>query len=255
MAGIDIQAQGEELNNMAPSPESSLLVIGIALYLFDSARLIYPSEGILIASNERWRTSLGFDQFQLAGKNVLFFSPIAPGHAAFRAIWFDTTAVDPAALAGVLRDRANSLRVLSWPVTIQLIVMFIVVPVCLFHFPGMPLAVALGFLYANAMGSLCVVAIRRKRFELRWGQVAVIAFECLVCIPLSINLLRKLSFGFSPTRNMIAVSRLLLDDGTYRKAAHALQERIAAALDEEEEGTEDYLELTRLRDSVQVVSA
>lgn len=234
------------------SPELTLVLVGIGLYLVDSMRLLRPSDGVFLVSRKIWRASLGFEQMQFAGKHLALLSPTAPGCPAFQFTWYDETAVNPLAIAESLRARASSLRFLAVPVSLQLVVMFAVVPYCLFRFPGAPLAIAIGILYVNAIVALCMVALRRERLELSWAKFAAIAIECLICIPLSINLLRKLSLNFEPVKNMISVARSLLGEEKYREAANALEKRIAAALEVEEAGTNGYLELVRLRDSIRL---
>lgn len=234
------------------SPELTLVLVGIGLYLVDSIRLLPPSDGVFLVSGQVWRASLGFEQMQFSGKHLALLSPVAPGHPAFQFTWYDETVVNSPAIAELLRARASKLRFLSIPVTLQLVVMFVVVPFCLFRFPGAPLASAVGILYVNAFVALCMVAFRRERLDLHWARFAAIALECLICIPLSINLLRKLSLNFEPVKNMISVAPSLLSDEKYREAAIALGKRIATALEVEEVGTNGYLELVRLRESIRL---
>ena len=234
------------------SPELTLVLVGTGIYLVDSIRLLRPSDGVFLVSGNIWRASLGFEHMQFSGKHPALLSPIAPGCPAFQFTWYDETAVNSLAIAELLRARASKLRFLSVPVSLQLVMMFAVVPYCLFRFPGAPLAIAFGMLYVNAIVALCMVALKREHLDLPWARFAAIALECLICIPLSINLLRKLSLNFEPVKNMISVARSLLGDEKYRDAANALEARIAAALEVEETGTNTYLELMRLRDSIRL---
>jgi hypothetical protein len=237
------------------SAELTLVLLALGLYVFDSLRLMHPSEGVFLASGRNWHASFGTDQMQLSGKNLFLFSPLAPGRPAFRSTWFDETAVDAAQAAGLLRARAEGLRFLFWPVTVQLVVMFTVVPVCLFRFPGEPLVLALVFLYVNALFALGLVALWRKRLAIGWGRFALIAVECLVCIPYSINLVRKLSLAYAPADNMVEIAKALLDEAALFDAAAVLDKRIATALEVEDEGSENQLELLRLRERMRVRAA
>lgn len=235
---------------MGISTELSLLLIGLALYLTDSVCLLYSNEGVLIAARDTWRISLGSDHLLLAGKNLFLLPPLNPSAPVFRLLWPGAQGVDSRALAMSLRNRASALRFLLPQVFVQFVAMFIVVPFCLLRFPGIPLLVALAFLYVNALCALAFVAIRRKSLELPWKSFTSIAIECLICIPFSINLLRKLSLRIDVPGDMVTIARELLPATDYQHMAEVLSKRVEEAIEYEEEGTERYLDLVRLRDEL-----
>jgi hypothetical protein len=239
------------------STELSLVLLAIGLYMVDCLRLLHWNEGVLRVSGGRWRASLGAERFQILRRHPYLVPLLLPASPVFRMNWLaapvsnaaSNAASDfaSAAAAARLRELAAALRPLAPYAWLQLLVMFVVVPLCLFRFPGMPLLLAVGYLYVNAIVHLAMSALKRKKLALPWQAVAVVAAECLVCIPFSINLVRKLAARTGDAGNLVPLARELLSTVAYAEFAGALSLRIEGLLETADEGSEHHLMLSRVR--------
>jgi hypothetical protein len=148
-------------------------------------------------------------------------------------------AVVPAALAG--------LPALVWTMWIAL---FVVVPVLLMvRRDPVLLAVTVAVLYACAMAALVLVWRRREALRLDTRRFAVLAFECIACVPCAVNLIRKLSMSWSYREDFVHAAERLLDESQQSDVRRACLARIDEQIEAEsdENAATDAMRRARLR--------
>ncbi len=234
---------------MTLSTELSLVLLATSLYVVDCVRLLHWNEGVLIAGGG-WHASLGAERFQIVRRHPYFLPLLLPACPVFRLNWTTGPAANAQDTAMRLRDCAAALRPFTWYAWLQFLVMFIVVPVCLFRFPGIPLVMAVAYLYLNAIVHLIMSLLWRKKLALPWQAVAAVAVECLVCVPFSINLVRKLAAKTGIAGNLVPAAKDLLSAAAYAEFTGALSQRIDGLLETADESGEQYRMLSHVRNSL-----
>lgn len=239
---------------MFPSPEWSLIVFAYAIYLFDSVQNIKPGEGLLEEDAAKWKVHLGLGRFQLRGKYLDLCSPLFPTRPLFRVSWVDVSDQEISDITQKLIRHAEAVQILRIPMWIQFFGMFVLLPCGLLSFSGWVVILLIALLYANAVFAIYIASQRRLVLKISRKQLFAIGLECLLCIPLSVNFLRKISLNCDPANNMIEICRHLMDEQSYEVAAYLIGRRIDEALEIEEEGSNGYKELCQLLNSLRVRS-
>jgi len=195
-----------------------LLVAGtIAIYIADSTQLLYANEGLVSPAGRRWRATLGTKQFSLLGRAVHIPAPLAPHRPLFRLTWSASDEqVDGAtdACAAAWQALAERFAPLALPLWVIGFGLFALLPLGLFSPLGYrALLAGLLSVYGGALWALAWTWTRRDRFRLKLPKWLSLAFECLVCPPCALNLVRKLS---------LRMDEALLPGGDLIQAADAL---------------------------------
>jgi hypothetical protein len=187
------------------------------------------------------RLDFGLSSYVLKGRVPALLNPLTPWIPAFRT--------GPLTAAGGTRPvRLHPLRrchysiVTTWPMLLaHAVLMFVAVPYFLTtaRYPELAVAVACAFVSA---GFLLFVGWRVAA-DLKLGKrrYASLAFQALVCLPLSLNLLRKLAL-LAPAE-ATALDLLPRMDPERRVAAAA---ELSFALEAQSRGATDPAEIARL---------
>lgn len=178
---------------MRLSAEASLMLLAAALYLYDSLLLLSSNEAVLLRGwGRRWSAGFGANQWKLGGKEPYLPNPFAPQHPLFRLAWtFEGEAKEAAAGAAPLQAPAW-IDWLGTTVVTSAICIFVLLPLGLFSSVGTAFTVsAVAGLYLSILASLGMVFRRRGELGLSDWQFAGMAFQCLVCPPFAVNLVRK----------------------------------------------------------------
>ena len=197
---------------MRVSTEALLMLVAIALYLFDSSLFLASDEAVLIRGRRgRWLAQVGLDRWRLAGKEPCLPNPATPHLPLFKLRWrFDeSTAAVPAPLRPVAVP--PELEPFRLHALLSLVCLFVLLPASLFYPQGVeyPIAVV-ALLYANIVVALLRLFRRRAAFGLSAAQFAGLAFECAACAPFSINLVRKLCARLEVDEDFVRAARRLL---------------------------------------------
>lgn len=237
---------------MSLSVELQLLTLAFGLYVFDSMLLLFPNEGVLTSVGKaRWRVTFGSDKTKVRGKEILFPNLLLPHRPIFKLSWdcegpteqVPTIAFDWGAQKDLFKD-------LMMPVYGIAIAQFIVFPyVILFFLTDISIITSLAYLYGSILIALVLVYRKREIFHLSKRKFLSLGFECLVCPPVAVNLIRKLSLGFPGLKqDLLLVSRNLLEADDWNTTKDKFISRLAEEIDFEDENTPRFEKLIANRD-------
>jgi hypothetical protein len=215
--------------------EAAVIAVAAALYLFDCVVLL--ERGQAIWSRETLR--FGSNHYELRGKVVALLNPLTPFFSAFRTLPLFSVPSGPKA-SGVV----HAVTPLAVPAFLQLVLVFAALPVCLYRAPGWPFLVSLLLAYLNATAMLAILWWRFGKAGIARRPLAALGFGWLVCLPLSVNCLRKAGIATAAAVDARSVLRFLSGNEKQR-AIEALNAQIAEAMHELDE--EDQLH-RRLRE-------
>jgi hypothetical protein len=135
--------------------------------------------------------SFGSRHYQLRGRVVALLNPLTPFIPVFRTLPL---------LGGASKvkatDAARMLAPLSAFGGLQLLLVLVALPYCLYRMPGWPFFAALVLAYANALFMLAMITWRFRRAEIPGRPLLTLGFGWLACLPLSINCVRKSGLTF-----------------------------------------------------------
>lgn len=165
----------------------------VALYLYDSALLLYHNELVLVSRRGGCRVS-GGSAFELGGRRVFLPHPFSPHQPLFRLSWPARGVFEGDALPNrSLRVRV-ALTVLT-PWMLLLLVLFVSGLFCLLFISNdaMALLAWVVAIYGVIVVTLLHVYRYRKALNLSRRAVAAIALDAMLCAPFALNIVRKIS--------------------------------------------------------------
>jgi hypothetical protein len=219
------------------SAEATVIAVAAAIYLFDCVVLLERGQALWTKS----ALSFGSLHYQVRGRAVALLNPLAPFKPTFRtAPLFAPAAGLDAAVA------FNALAPLSVLALLQLALVLVALPFCLYRAPGWPFFAVLALAYLNALLMLVLIAWRFGRSGMPRRPLIALGFGWLACLPLSINSIRKaglaLDIGSDARRQLDTLS------GDARERARAgLAAQLGEAMAELEDGDERRLALARMK--------
>lgn len=193
------------------------MALAVGLYVYDSCVLLHGNEGVLVRRGDRrWAMSLGLANARIGGKNLFVPNLLAVHQPVLRMAWqFDQAGKPPAGWA----DPAPAFRALGYASLWLGLVLFLLFPAVLFlYLRDSTLVAVLVLLYLSIGASLLLVHRQRQAYGLGRKQYWALCFECLVCPPLAVNLVRRLSLDRYPQHDLVALSERLLDTDERRLA-------------------------------------
>lgn len=171
-----------------------LLLLGgvVALYLYDSALLLYHNEIVLVARRNGYGIS-GGSAFELGGRHVFLPQPLCPHQALFRLNWPQRGVADKDAEPMRLRRTMVALSALA-PWMWLLLALFVAgLPYALFASGSVVALLAwIVAVYVIIIATLLQVYRYRKALNLSGRAVMAIAVDALLCAPFALNIVRKI---------------------------------------------------------------
>ena len=219
------------------SVEATVIAVAAVIYLLDCVVLLERGQAL-------WsRTSLSFgsNHYQIRGKAVALLNPLMPFISVFRTLPLFTSAPVPRA-----PDAARALAPLAGFALVQLLLVFIALPFCLYRAPGWPFFLSLVLAYLNAFVMLGLIWWRFRKAGLATRPLAALGFAWLACLPLSVNAQRKAGLAFDVAMDAReAIS--LLPEPDRGGARGGLAAQVAEAMQELEESDERHRRLADLK--------
>ncbi|MFN5101022.1 MAG: hypothetical protein ACK5D0_12490 [Burkholderiaceae bacterium] len=232
------------------SSEVQLLLLAALLYVFDSALLLYVNEGTLTPTGKDWSIKTGGSGFTIRGKNLVFPNLLLPHRPVFRLSWNYKT---PTITAPIAWEAERSLyRKLVPMVYGMAILLFLTLPAVLFfNRSDVVLLTCLTMIYMNAALTGIALFNSRKQLELSKDKCWSILLECLLCPPLNINVIRKISTQRVLPGSLVAAGVSLLRKEEWDR----LRDELLDQIDNEIEYVNDQekLALTAARSSIQSI--
>lgn len=217
--------------------EILLMAMAIGLYLYDCALLLYVNEGVVTpARGGRWLVRFGCGRVRLLGRELLVAHPLLPHRPLFRLDWrFPPKSAaapgDWAALGAALRPLAP----MVWGMALAL---FVLLPLGLFTRAGDPLAIAaLVVLYLNLLAALAWLWLRKTDLGIPGRRLALLSFESLVCCPLGLNIVRKISLSLRVEEDLVVAARRLQAAQDWSETCAELIARLEEEMSDEAEDT------------------
>lgn len=228
-----------------------ILVLGaLALYLQDAMMLLHFDEVALVQTRRGWTSSTGADT-QLVGRHLFLPNPFAPARAVFRVSWLEQNkgqnGQNPEHWPG-LRHFIASLEALKPACQLMMGLLFLVLPLLLWRYPH-PLALLalMAMIYLTSAWLVWQLWRYRSVFGLDLRTVLGWGFEALVCPPLAINMMRKVSLHRGlHVDPLLAAIRLCSSTGE-QQLREQIEQRLSCALSLNDEGDPQYPALLAYR--------
>lgn len=214
-----------------------MIAVAAAIYLADCVVLLERGQALW----SRAGLAFGSLHYQVRGRAVALLNPFTPFVATFRTLplFSSASAIEP-------DDAALALAPLSALGGLQLLLILAALPYCLYQAPGWPFFLALVAAYLNAAALSGLIWRRFRGARIATRPLLGLAFGWLVCLPLSINALRKAALAFDVAMDArAAIGRLPERDRA--RARGALAAQLAEAMQELEEGDEQRGRMAELQ--------
>jgi hypothetical protein len=220
------------------SDEAWLMLLAAALYLYDSFWLLGSNEAVLRrAWRGRWQAGFGALRWRLGAREPYLPNPFTPHRPQFRLAWrFD---------GGAARAKTSSLLLVPAElsgfapfVCGAAVALFVLLPLGLFTRLGTPFTlVAIALLYTLNIASLLRLWLLRRGLKISNRQVSQIAFECLVCPPFAINLVRRLCARWQHAEDFVSAATRLLQPAELAEAHAQCLLRVDEQIESEPESS------------------
>ncbi|RYH21265.1 MAG: hypothetical protein EON54_25720 [Alcaligenaceae bacterium] len=232
------------------SDEATLMLVIVALYLYDSTLMLAANEAVLVRARKgRWFASFGSQNYRLAGKEPYLPNPLTPHRPLFALAWSTEAKPVSAADSSVARlDAETSLDAMAVFVFPMALALFVLLPLGLFSRLGIIFTyAAIALFYANAVAALAMVYLRRQELKITSRQLAAIAFQCVACPPFALNLVRKLCAANPMKIDLtVAAAQLLRPEEIEQVNAQCLL-RLDEQIDFEPDGSSRISTMTEAR--------
>ena len=234
---------------MSITTEWLFVLLIIALYVHDSAALLFDNE-ILLEWGTRPRVLFGSDTVTMFGKELVILNPLTPWRPVFRLSWQARPPLAdgaPRAETG-FAELASQLSAIRWALPQIAIGLFVGIPVCLFLNAGwLPFLVVVGVVYVGILAAVVNLWIARPTLKISGRRFIGLAFESFACPPCALNLVRRVSVALPLAEDALSVVRRALPEADSRHAVDEIRRRVDADLAMAEEGSADWHVLSDYR--------
>lgn len=223
----------------------------VGFYLFDSMMLLYVNELVFSETNGKWTFSFPKPHWQMLKKYLYLPNPFTPDRPLFRVFW-SVSVVD-----GYLQDQealrhflyaVKRLRYLTYSL---LALQFVGLPVVLFSLgANLGLLVLFGAIYINIAALSIQIYPQREQLGLSGKMLAKLAFDSLVCPPLALNILRKISLQYRFVGDPVGFAHQSFDTETFNQLIKSLCQQVDKAMQFEDEGSPKYANLKNYRNRI-----
>ncbi|WP_233840767.1 hypothetical protein [Dyella sp. 2HG41-7] len=216
----------------------------VALYLYDSALLLFHNEIVLVGKRRGYGVSAG-SSLVLAGRHVFLPSPLCPHQPLFRMSWSERgQPVEGGKPLRIARVRI-ALSAMSYWMWLLLTLFVVGLPYVLLvsHDPKLLLA-WIASVYTVIVAILMQVYRYRKALNLTRRAVAAVALDALLCAPFALNIVRKIGLRQSLNIDLRVAATSLLPEAAVKQLAAVLRQRIEISLGFIEPGDAQFLALS-----------
>ena len=232
--------------------EAALIALAVAIYLFDCVVLLERGQALIEA---RWRglaLSFGSRHYQISGRAVALMNPLAPFFFAVRSLPLFSA---PGKESVRVSTAAAALTPLAWLAFLQLLILFVALPYCLYRAPGWPFFGALVLAYLNAAVMLALLVFRFRKLAIPARPLASLGFGWIACLPLSVNCLRAAGVGIALPIDGARALRFVSKAEEQEKALAELAAQVAEAMQELDETDGRHRQLAALARQLKLEAA
>jgi hypothetical protein len=256
---------------MVLSAELELAGLIFVLYIQDTVLLLNSNEGVLTyTSDGRWKLSLGSTNTRVMGKNLYVPNLLTVHRPHYRMRWsFEAdeasgdTQSDGVQVEASMPAKASDPMPSDWSPNLELFqglgivtmmmafIQFVAFPAVMFLYQtDASVIVVLVAIYLTVMAALALVWSRMDAFGLTSKKYAGLCFECLICPPIAINLVRRFSVDLCRSADLVVAAQKLVTPESWQEAQQALGRRIEDQLSLELEDTNRYSSLKRRLEAI-----
>lgn len=224
------------------SVELQLLALVLVLYLQDTLLLLCVNEGVLChIKKNKWQVWLGSDNARFFGKELLTSHLFFLTRPIFKLSWSPLGRSNLKNNETYWLQKVAQLNTFRPYVYLIATVQFIFFPiVLLFYLTDFAIVAVLLLLYVSIFMLLLKLAFARKKLNLSNKKFISICFESLICPPVSVNLIRKLSLEIKSNVDLLCLAPLLLTPEQWEKTRPEFLRRLEDAMLLEEEGSVNF---------------
>lgn len=213
------------------------MAIYVGLYIYDSALLLYPNEGILKASHAmNWRTGFGSENTTLAGKELYIPNLFCPTTPIFRLSWQYETSV-----GSKNTGWESCIKLLRWfqvPIWLLFTMSFLFLPIALFgHFGDVLLIAVFALIYLCVAIIVSTLYLVKEPLAISKREFWFTTFDLFLCPPFAINLVRRLSLKQHVKEDFVAAARRLQKAAHWQETEMRLRSRLIDEANCEDEDT------------------
>lgn len=229
--------------------EAQLLTIAVLFYVHDACLMLFVNEGIITRRGKKWAATLDKNGLLLRGKR-LFIPNLLLLHApVYRLAWHPEKIEQTQAW-----DWAADTVSYGWFAFCaygMAIALFLVTPVVYFAYRSdIMLLWCLALIYYFSIAAGVGIYRDRAQFGLTGKKALTIFLECLLCPPLVLNVVRKLSLARAIRANLVASAFQVLEAGQWL----ALRGELVADIDAEIADTDAADRIAGLNQSREILT-
>ena len=229
---------------MSPSAEVWLMLLALALYVYDAALLLQSDELVLVRGDaSRWIPRFGANGWKLGGKEPLVPNLLTPWRSLVRIRWnFELGLEKQRTSDGPHLPRIGLVPRLA--VVVLMVLIFVAFPICLFVYPVT--SVTLSVVAMIYVGCIVVLAsLRRDWTSLGLKRPAFwkLCGECITCPPFCINAVRKVSLWAPASVTLADIADDAKQHDELDDLKRQLALRVREQIDVELEGSERMVRL------------
>jgi hypothetical protein len=140
--------------------------------------------------------------------------------------------------------RPEAFRVLGWLCLLSGLLQLLAFPAVMFLYQtDVSVIAVLAAIYTSILAVIALVWRRAGIFGLTGKKLGALAFECLVCPPFAINLVRRLSIDQCKSADLVVAAEQLLKPEAWATAQQQLGARLEDQMSLEPEGSQRYTAL------------
>lgn len=217
--------------------EVALPLGAIAFYLYDSAMLLYGNELVFMRERGRWRATGGLDGY-VGSRRLCLPALFRPWALLFRVLWKEVDTREAAPAQWLADSFVAALTPLKWLSASLLLILLIPLPlISIIWGAGVPLLLVFAASYAVVLIAVTVLYRRRASLQLDSQEFRKLAFDCVACPPLAINMVRKLTLHHGLPGNPLRFADAHFENQAYDEVVRIVRRRVDDFLLREEEGS------------------
>lgn len=221
--------------------EAQLLILAVLFYIYDSSILLFSNEGVITPSWKNWTAKTHPRGLVLLRKRLFIPNLLLPHRPIFRLHWQPESMSQA---ASVEWQKEKSLY--GWfglPAYGMALALFVITPITYYFFRSDPaLLTCLALIYLIPVGAGMLMYRHQKHLGFSTKNAWSLFFECLLCPPFTINIVRKLSLARPLQASFVDSAFQLVDAAQW----DLLRAELIASIDAEIDATESQESIARL---------